>query len=252
MVSYSILTSSFRFTSTFFSMGQVLPTHRLWHSTHGGLYQPTMTQAIKLLSRPSADMSSESTTYSTTGEDQQHAPAAFSANRLSWVHIFPEACCHQSPGDTTTLRYFKWGVSRLILESDPAPEFLPMFLNGTKGIMSENRGFPRFLPRVGNQIQVVIGEATDADVMFGAQRDRWKSLVQEAKGDEETLRTSEEAVRLRIEVAKMVRDEISKLRLKAGLPKDDDDEAALAETWAKEPNKRKFKSPVDDSLVNRH
>jgi monolysocardiolipin acyltransferase len=37
-----------------------------------------------------------------------------------------------------------------------------------------------------------------------------------------------------------------------GLAPEEDDTAALAETWSKEPNKRKFKSPVDGSLVNRH
>ena len=49
----------------------------------------------------------------------------------------------------------------------------------------------------------------------------------------------------------MVRDEIGRLRVKSGLPEDEDEAAALAETWAKEPNKRKFRSPVDGSLVNR-
>ncbi|KAH8169535.1 acyltransferase domain-containing protein [Sarocladium implicatum] len=240
-----------RFTSTFFSMGQVLPTHRNWHSPHGGLYQPTMTQAIKLLSKPSADMSAEDKFYTTTGQDRQWAPAAYSANRNAWVHIFPEACCHQSPGDTTTLRYFKWGVSRLILESDPAPEFLPMFINGTKGIMAEDRGFPRFLPRARNNLQVTFGEASDVDELFGEQRKEWRRLVKEADGDEERLRTGPEAQQLRIEVAKMVRDEIGRLRVKSGLPEDKDESAALAETWAKEPNKRRFQSPVDGSLVNR-
>src|SRR4051794_29765156 len=39
-----------RATSSFFTLGQVLPTHRLAHSTHGGLFQPTMTQTVRLLS----------------------------------------------------------------------------------------------------------------------------------------------------------------------------------------------------------
>lgn len=210
-----------------------------------------MTQAIKLLSKAPSDIASENKFYTTTGQDRQWAPAAYSAYRNAWVHIFPEACCHQSPGDTTTLRYFKWGVSRLILESDPAPEFLPMFINGTKGIMSEDRGFPRFLPRVGNNLQVTFGEASNVDETFGEQRKQWRRLVKEADGDQEKLRTGEEAQKLRIEVAKMVRDEIGRLRVKNGLPEDKDESAALAETWAKEPNKRKFRSPVDGSLVNR-
>lgn len=239
-----------KLTGAFFSMGQVLPTHRLWHSQHGGLYQPTMTQAIKLLSAPSANMAAEDRWYTTNGQDRMWAPAAYTANRHAWVHVFPEACCHQSPGETNTMRYFKWGVSRLILESDPAPEFVPMFIHGTRGIMAEDRTWPRFIPRGGNKLQVMVGEPRDVDVLFGRQRDAWRRLVE--KGDEESLRSGPEALRLRIEVAKAVRDEIQKLREKLGLPPDEDETAGLAETWSKEPNKRRFKSPVDGGLINRH
>ena len=168
-------------------------------------------------------------------------------SRNSWVHVFPEACCHQSPGNT--LRYFKWGVSRLILESNPAPEFIPMFIHGTQDIMPEDRGFPRFLPRVGNKIRVVIGEPSDVETRFGPERAEWKRLVEH--GDPDLLTHGDEAIQLRIRVAKTVRDEVAKLRESIGLPPEEDETAALAETWSKEPNKRKFKSPVDGSLVNR-
>ena len=66
------------------------------------------------------------------------------------------------------------------------------------------------------------------------------------------MRDGPEAVELRIAVAKQVRDEISKLRESMGFPAEEDETAALAETWAKEPNKQRFRSPVDGSLVNRH
>lgn len=68
----------------------------------------------------------------------------------------------------------------------------------------------------------------------------------------DTAKDSPEAQQLRIEVAKVVRDEVSRLREELGLPPDKDDTAALAETWSKEPNKRRFKSPVDGSLINQH
>lgn len=228
-------------------MGQTLPTHRYWHSPYGGPYQPTMTQALKLLSQKHV-LPSEPLTYSTNGRDSHPAPAAYTVNHNAWVHVFPEACCHQSPD--STLRYFKWGVSRLILESEPAPEFIPMFMHGTQLIMPEDRGFPRFTPRIGNKIRFVIGEATDVEKLFGRQRDEWRRLVE--RNGAETLKDSKEAQDLRIEVAKAVRDEISKLREDMGLTPEEDETAALAETWSKEPNKRKFKSPVDGSLINRH
>ncbi|KAK2612961.1 Lyso-phosphatidylcholine acyltransferase [Conoideocrella luteorostrata] len=206
-----------------------------------------MTQAINLLSGPRQDPGLSELTFSTDGKDSFSAPAAYAANRGSWVHVFPEACCHQSPGNT--LRYFKWGVSRLILESDPAPEFIPMFIHGTQNIMPEDRGFPRFLPRVGNKIRVVVGKPADVDVVFGGERTAWKQLVD--RGDPDVLTHCHEATQLRIQVAKSVRDEVAKLRESIGLPPEQDETAALADTWSKEPNKRRFRSPVDGSLINR-
>ena len=207
-----------------------------------------MAQAIGLLSGPKSFTATPSLRYSTDSQNSFHAPAAYLSNRSSWVHVFPEACCHQGP--QSGLRYFKWGISRLILETEPAPEFVPMFVHGTQHIMPENRRWPRWAPRVGNRIRVVIGDATDVDRMFGPQRAAWKQLV--STSDPESLRQGSEAKQLRMEVAKAVRDEIRKLRLRAGLPEEDDNVAELAETWSQEPNKRRFKSPVDGSLVNRH
>ncbi|KAF9775781.1 hypothetical protein IL306_006092 [Fusarium sp. DS 682] len=227
-----------------------------------------MTQAIKLLSGPSPALWSTASDsplsatpastnpppvpqplfFSTNGVDQFSAPSAYSAYRNAWVHVFPEACCHQSPD--SGLRYFKWGVSRLILESDPAPEFIPMFVHGTQHIMAEDRGWPRWAPRIGKAVKIVIGEPTDVDQIFGHQRAAWRKLV--AKGDPELLRNSPEATELRIAVARRVRDEVEKLRESAGFPAEKDEAPALAETWAKDPLRTKFKSPVDGSLVNRH
>ncbi|QPH16911.1 hypothetical protein C2857_001649 [Epichloe festucae Fl1] len=206
-----------------------------------------MTRALGLLAGPKQTLTSNGSSPPTDGKHSFSAPAAYAANRGSWVHVFPEACCHQSP--ESTLRYFKWGVSRLILESDPAPEFIPMFIHGTQDIMPEDRGFPRFLPRIGNRIRVVIGKPIDLDVIFGQERAAWRQLV--SRGDPELLTHGHEATNLRIQVARSVRDEVGKLRESIGLPPEDDKTAALADTWSKEPNKRKFKSPVDGSLVNR-
>lgn len=250
---------------TFFSLGQVLPTHRQQYSPNGGAFQPTMTQALRLLSSQpflasrSSDITSEipdsfisaELTYSTNGADSWHAPAAYKQNRFSWVHVFPEGCIHQHP--KLSLRYFKWGVSRLILESEIMPDVLPMFVDGTQHMMSEDRGFPRFLPRVGARFRVVFGEILDTENKFGDLRARWRDLVKReeramALGElSDELKYGKEAVELRIEVAKRVRDEIEKLRVKA-YPQDDP-ELGLAETWAKEPAKRKYKSNVDGRLL---
>src|ERR1700760_952222 len=99
-----------------FSLGQTLPAHRHAYSAYGGLYQPTVTQCIRLLSRgpfttrietPSSwghfkrdtlpDPFSDVFTYSTTGTDSYPSPSAYGTRRHAWVHIFPEGRVHQHP-----------------------------------------------------------------------------------------------------------------------------------------------------------
>ena len=179
-----------RALSTFFSFGQTLPTHRAAYSEFGGLFQPTVTQAIRLLSaqpyheerdhhpfdRPhfsaklrspdlvdpfSSNQLSYPLTYTTTGQDTFPAPSAYLSRRHSWVHIFPEGRIHQHP--SLSMRYFRWGVSRLILESEPLPQIVPIFVDGTQRIMHESRKFPRFVPRVGRDVRVCFGGDVDGE-----------------------------------------------------------------------------------------
>lgn len=120
------LTLKGRLSETFFSYGNTLPTHRIAHSKYGGLFQPTMTQVIRLLSDPHANpspsgqtstysspdsptlptslppsdpFSSSQLTYTTTGLDTFPAPSAYPSRRFSWVHIFPEgtSTCRPTP-----------------------------------------------------------------------------------------------------------------------------------------------------------
>ncbi|KAJ2897983.1 hypothetical protein MKZ38_004251 [Zalerion maritima] len=263
--------SSIRFLSTFFSLGQVLPTHRILHSSHGGLFQPTMTQAIRLLSsqpfapsflaRPS--FVSHESHFTTNGIDIHLAPSEDLDRKHSWVHAFPEGFVHQHR--SLDMRYFKWGVSRMILESEPGPELVPMFINGTQKIMPEDRTFPRFLPRMGNKVTVAFGESIDTESAFGDLRGRWKELVSRHCGRTEgegavtigsldnapqELKYGPEATALRIETTRRVRDEVSKLRRRLGHP-DEDPSFAFAETWANEGAKPKYKSEVDGSLVRK-
>ncbi|KAI4592584.1 hypothetical protein KJ359_011035 [Pestalotiopsis sp. 9143b] len=263
--------------ATFFSLGQVLPTHRLLYSPHGGAFQSTIPQAIRLLSaqpflgsQPGSAPSSLPSppdipdpfttgglTFTTTGSDSFVAPSAYAQNRLAWVHVFPEGCIHQH--SALSLRYFKWGMSRLILESEPMPDVLPMFIDGTQHMMSEDRTFPRFLPRINKTFRVAFGELVDTERAFGDLRRRWQELVQkETKGGKalamgeltDELKYGREAIELRTEVARRVRDEIEKLRISQGYP-EDDPRLALAETWAREPAAKAYKSNVDDSLVRK-
>ncbi|CAN8097080.1 unnamed protein product [Discula destructiva] len=191
--------------STYFTLGQVLPVHRSVHSTHAGPFQPVMTQAIRLLSAypfktlpdhvavapvPKTTtiqsllanlrdpFSEGSLTFSTTGEDVHTAPSAYLSNRHAWIHVFPEGLVHQHA--QRQMRYFKWGVARFILEAEPMPDLVPMFIDGTIDVMNENREWPRFVPRAGKNVKVAFGDKVDMEATFGDLRRQWKRLVRTA------------------------------------------------------------------------
>jgi monolysocardiolipin acyltransferase len=279
-----LIVSPSRFLSTFFTLGQVLPTHRGAYSpVHGGLFQPTITQAIRLLSSqpfssasqnlPKPDFSISPTspdiidpftssaltyplTYTTTGTDTFPSPSAYTSRKFSWIHIFPEGCVHQHP--QKSLRYFKWGISRLILEAEPMPEIVPIFVDGMQDVMPENRSWPRQLPRAGKLIKIAFGDSVDGEQVFGDLRARWKNLVrlqQEAlrkKGERPEMEMGElteglmygsEAVAIRKEVTRRVRMEVLKVRRSLGYP-DEDPKQGLVETWIEEGPKKTGK--MDD------
>jgi monolysocardiolipin acyltransferase len=253
--------TSTRGISTFFTLGQVLPTHRSAHSQFGGLFQPTVTQAIRLLSRgpflhendpprkPTTSLkapdlidpfSEGHLTFSTNGEDTFPAPSAYYSRRHAWVHIFPEGMIHQT--EDRIMRYFKWGVSRLILESEPMPDIVPIFIEGFDDIMHETRTFPRFIPRPFKKVSVTFGEKLDAEEVFGDLRQRWQQM--RAKEEEagaqlefgvvnDALKYSDEAVSLRKECTKRMRQAVLDLRRRRGYP-EDDPKNSLAQTWLRE------------------
>ncbi|KAL9102410.1 MAG: hypothetical protein Q9163_002431 [Psora crenata] len=182
-------------------------------------------------------------TYSTNGVDTFPAPSAFGMRRYSWVHIFPEGKVHQHP--KKTMRYFKWGVARLILEPDVCPDIIPMWIEGNEQIMHEARKWPRFLPRVGKTCAVWFGDNVggDGDTIFHELRRKWKALVEahRRRGGEmleigvldDELKYGEEAVALRNECTRQVRRAVLKVRQISGLP-DEDPKAGLVETWKEE------------------
>jgi len=219
-----------------------------------------MTQAIRLLSsrdslspqlthespnvphRDIADpFSSAHLTYSTDGTDSYPVPSAYASRKHAWLHVYPEGRIHQKADKT--MRYFKWGVARMILESEPAPDMVPMWIEGFDRVMHESRTWPRFVPRAGCDVSVTFGERVDVDARFGDLRERWRKLVD---GEEvelgvcpERLRESEEAVKLREECTMRVREEVLKLR-RGRAWVDEDPKAQLADTWRLEgkPGKR--------------
>lgn len=172
--------------------------------------------------------------YSTTGRDEYQAPSSYQSRRHAWVHIFPEGRVHQHP--THGMRYFKWGAARLILEAEPCPDVVPIFIEGFASVMHEERPDPRWKPALGKTLGVTYGSKMDPEILESF-RGRWQNLRRKFGGDAEELNeelmTGKEATALRIELAKTLRGEIEKLRRARGYP-DEDPKTGVWETWQHE------------------
>lgn len=171
------------------------------------------------------------------------------------MHIFPEGMIHQS--EQRIMRYFKWGVSRLVLESEPMPDVVPIFIEGFDNIMNEERTFPRFIPRPFQNVRVTFGEKLNTEETFGDLRARWKQLcAKEAENSgvmdignvPEALKYSDEAVKIRIECADRVRKAVLDVRRQRGYS-DEDPKNNLASTWLREGPKREGRQ--DDGSITR-
>lgn len=148
------------------------------------------------------------------------------------------------------MRYFKWGVARLVLEPDVCPDIIPMWIEGNDQVMNEARKWPRFIPRVGKQCGVWFGEnvgGDDTQSVFHELRRKWRRLVDEAKGNgpelgemgvlSDELKYGKEAVALREECTRQIRGAVLEVRRRRGLP-DEDPKEGLVETWREEGTKR--------------
>lgn len=144
------------------------------------------------------------------------------------------------------MRYFKWGIARLILEPDVCPDIVPMWIEGNDQIMHESRSFPKFLPRINKTCSVWFGANVgggDVDTVFHELRSKWRTLVEESTRNStkplemgvlnEDLQFGTEAVRLREECTRHVRRAVLQVRRMRGLP-DEDPKTGLVETWREE------------------
>ena len=202
------------------------------------------------LSLPATDpFSNAQLTYTTNGYDTFPAPSAYPSRRHAWVHIFPEGMIHQHPAQV--MRYFKWGIARLVLESEPCPDVVPIWIDGPQHVMDNERTWPRFLPRAGKDVTVAFGERVNRELLLEPFRERWRKLKERARrkaaseselgerGErlgvitDDELRYGREAQQLRIEVTLAMRDEVLKVRRQFGLP-DEDPKRSLADSYREE------------------
>ncbi|KAL8966056.1 MAG: hypothetical protein Q9197_006203, partial [Variospora fuerteventurae] len=181
------------------------------------------------------------------------APSAYPSRRYSWIHVFPEGRVHQHP--QKMMRYFKWGIARLILEPDVCPDIVPMWIEGNEQIMHESRSWPRFVPRVNKRCGIWFGEnvaggerggggtagGAGGYTVFDELRRKWRELVEDDERKEgrsfamgvlsDGLKYGQEAVELREECTRQVRRAVLAVRRKRGLP-DEDPKEGLVETWS--------------------
>lgn len=230
--------------SWFFNLGKILGTKRFGE----GPFQASLDAAIRIMS-PDDTLDLE---FSATPEKNMQIdtppPGSFSPlarsvtplvestrplmqrspfirTKTSWFHVFPEGFVLQlEQPDNNSMRYFKWGVARLILESTRAPIVVPMFSCGFEKIAPEEsatQGIKRWLPQhLGADIHLFIGEPV-ADEKILEYRKSWEKMCDE-KGTpgaldlNEELKNGKEAQSLRAAIAADLRAHVLRLRESLG------------------------------------
>ena len=154
--------------------------------------------------------------------------------KTSWFHVFPEGFVLQlKEPHANSMRYFKWGVSRLILELTVAPVVVPIFSHGFEKIAPEqfdeaNMGIRRWMPsNLGAEIHISIGDAI-SDETIELYRQQWRQLCEmyidplHPLDLSEELRTGKQAQKLRSELAADLRSAVSRVRESMGFHKPED------------------------------
>ncbi|TFK51525.1 acyltransferase-domain-containing protein [Heliocybe sulcata] len=125
--------------SAFFRHGQVLETFR-----GKGIYQPSVDTAVAKL------------------------------NGGGWVHLFGEGKVYQ-PKDyheehgVAHLARFKWGIGRMLMETNLPPIIIPTWITGFDKLMPEGRSTPyKFFPRPGVDLSVTFGSPIPAEKIQSA------------------------------------------------------------------------------------
>lgn len=156
----------------------------------------------------------------------------FIRTKTSWFHVFPEGFVLQlHEPHQNSMRYFKWGISRLILESTRAPVVVPIFASGFEKIAPEDAadaGISRWLPaNIGAEIHICIGDAFSDD-RIESYRKKWRDLCKKYIDPKnptdlsEELRTGKKAQTLRSELAAEIREAVLGIRESLGVFRPED------------------------------
>lgn len=166
-------------------------------------------------------------------------------DRAQWLHIFPEAKVHQHP--EKRLIRFRWGVSRILMETKNEYEVIPIWLEGTTApsqschpfcrltgvlclgfddLMPLERTFPRFIPRFWRaNLRIVIGPPCTSRIVPLVDEYRAKAggpvplvdMRSQGLGKDGRPRPpkyegdTEEAKEARVKIASALKEEVEKL-----------------------------------------
>jgi len=95
-------------------------------------------------------------------------------NGGGWVHLFGEGKVCQSNdyherNGVAYLARFKWGVGRMLMETNLPPIIIPMWITGFDKLMPEGRSIPyKFIPRLGANLSITFGSPIPAEKIQSA------------------------------------------------------------------------------------
>lgn len=231
-----------KISSTFFSFGKIFPCERFGR----GPFQSGLDACIRILSPDDTidsnhilgDPKYVQMYHKSNIADPRHAISLFDEKYLSpvlryktsWVHVFPEGyVCQLRPPHQNSMRFFRWGTARLILEPTVAPIIVPIFTDGFEKVKPEELDMKTdyLTPNnIGAKITVNIGRAIDENIIQKF-RNEWKDLCQKYPNKEnpndlsEELMFGKEARELRSRVCAFLREQVAKLRIENGFPEED-------------------------------
>lgn len=234
------------FMSYFFSLGKVLSTQRFG----AGPFQKSIDASVRLMSTDDKMLSDRDPKYK----------LPYVQNSPPWLHIYPEGFVLQlKPPHNNSMRYFKWGVTRVILESTVPPVIVPIFTTGFENIASEEaKGMLKQLtPRnLGTSVKVTIGNEVNDEIIM-KYRAEWQALVEKYRDpcnpDEMTdkLKYGPEAQDLRSRLAAELRAQVAGIRHnECGFP--EEDPRFKSPAWWKKYNESEGKSDPDIHIIGQN
>lgn len=138
----------------------------------------------------------------------------------NWMHVFPEAFVLQlKDPHNNSMRYFKWGFTRMILEASKPPLVVPMFGTGFEKIATEDEDvslWKHFVNSWGTKVNITVGKPVDEKII-DSYRLEWAQLVKKyAKPDDtylnDKLKYGDEAQSLRSRLASELRLNVANIR----------------------------------------